>query len=162
MPKILPPQWSEFTSSAAEKRLFSVMKQMPDTDDWTILHSVGIAKHEKQMQGEADFIVIIPSAGTFVLEVKGGGISQENGVWFSVDRNDMKHVIKNPYEEANMAMHSLKDYIIAKSEMKDIGKTVFGFGVVFPNITVHNQLVFPDIADEQIISFLLISVLPVR
>ena len=66
MPKILPPQWSEFTSSAAEKRLFSVMKQMPDTDDWTILHSVGIAKHEKQMQGEADFIVIIPSAGTFV------------------------------------------------------------------------------------------------
>ncbi len=150
MPKILPPQWSEFTSSAAEKRLFSVMKQMPDTDDWTILHSVGIAKHEKQMQGEADFVVIIPSAGTFVLEVKGGGISQENGVWFSVDRNDIKHVIKNPYEEANMAMHSLKDYIIAESEMKDIGKTVFGFGVVFPSITVHNQLVFPDIADEQI------------
>lgn len=45
MPKILPPQWSEFTESSAEKRLFSVLKNMPDTDDWTVLHSVGIAKH---------------------------------------------------------------------------------------------------------------------
>ena len=150
MPKILPPQWSEFTESSAEKRLFSVIKQMPDTDDWTILHSVGIAKHEKQIQGEADFVVVIPSVGSFVLEVKGGGISQESGTWFSVDRNNIKHIIKNPYEEANTAMHSLKDYLITESEIKDIGKTVFGFGVVFPSITVHGQLVFPDVADEQI------------
>ena len=150
MPKILPPQWSEFTESSAEKRLFSVLKNMPDTDDWTVLHSVGIAKHVKQTQGEADFVVVIPSVGTFVLEVKGGGISQENGTWFSVDRNDIKHIIKNPYEEANTAMHSLKKYLIAESEIEDIGKTVFGFGVVFPSITVHGQLVFPDVADEQI------------
>ncbi len=153
MPKILPPYWSESTTSSAEKRLFSVMKQMPDTDEWTILHSVGIAKHDKQIQGEADFVAVIPFEGTFVLEVKGGGIAQENGIWVSIDRNGIKHEIKNPYEEANMAMHSLKDYVITESKPVGLGKTVFGFGVVFPNITVHGQLTFPDIADEQIADY---------
>lgn len=148
MPRMLPTQLSENTQSPAERRLYSLLSRMQETEDWTVLHSVGIAKHSTQSQGEADFVIVIPSKGVFVLEVKGGVVSQENGRWFSCDRDGINHPIKNPYGEANQAMHSLKEYAAVHST--DDQKTLYGFGVVFPDVTIHGSLSFPDLADEQI------------
>ena len=82
MAKMIPERPSEETSSAAERKLFQRFKAMPDTEDWVVLHSLAIAKHMTQSQGEADFAVVIPSYGVFVLEVKGGRISYNNGTWY--------------------------------------------------------------------------------
>ena len=153
MAKMIPERPSEYTKSKAEKSLFSRLQAMDDTDGWTILHSVSIAKHETQSQGEADFVVIIPSAGVFVLEVKGGGISQRDGQWFSRDRNSIVYPIKNPVEEANNAMHSIKDYVINMSSLSNSKKILFGFGVVFPDTSIHGSIQSVEIADEQIADF---------
>ena len=150
---MIPERPSEYTKSKAEIRLFSTFQAMENTEDWTVLHSVSIAKHETQSQGEADFVVIIPSSGVFVLEVKGGGISQRDGNWYSKDRNDAVHSIKNPIEEANNAMHSIKDYVLNLSSLPNIKRVLFGFGVVFPDTSIHGTIRSVEVADEQIADF---------
>ena len=149
MAKMIPSRLSEDTKSAAERKLFHRFEQMPETDDWCVIHSVGLAKHSTQSQGECDFVVIAPGLGTFVLEVKGGMISHQNGAWLSTDRYGVCYKIKNPQVEANEGMHSLINFI-KEHDTEKLQQTLFGFGVVFPDVTVHGQFSFPDLDDLQI------------
>ncbi len=149
MARMIPSSPSEDTKSYAEKMLFPKLRDMPGTEDWTILHSLIIARHATQSQGEADFVVIIPSHGVFVLEVKGGLISQKSGQWTTTNRTG-ESIIKNPIEEANNAMHSVKDYVYAADVPQEIRKAVFGFGVVFPDTTVHGEMDTIEVDGEQI------------
>ncbi len=153
MPKMIPAHVGEFTTSNAEKELFGRFREMPDTDNWTVMHSVGIAKHPTQSQGEADYVVVIPGKGTFTLEVKGGLISFDGDRWYSESRNGEEHVIKDPVEEANHANQAFKDFV-SRSRRGDVddrpGSTLFGFGVLFPDCSVHHEISFVGLADEQI------------
>lgn len=149
MAKLIPGQPGESTTSGAEHKLFRMFLNMKDTEGWTILHSLAIAKHKTQSQGEADFVVIIPSAGVFILEVKGGGISQQNGEWYSTDRHGEVHRIKNPITEANNAMHSIRDHV-SSAASRSLSRLLFGFGVVFPDTGIHGRMRTIEIADEQI------------
>ena len=149
MARMIPLQLNEGTKSAAERKLFKRFQTMPETDDWCIIHSVALARHPSQSQGECDFVVIAPGLGTFVLEVKGGIISCKNNKWFSTDRNGVCNEIKNPQVEANEGMHSLKDFV-KEHDPEKLQLTLFGFGVVFPDVTVHGQFSFPDLDDLQI------------
>ena len=108
MPKMIPARMGENTKSAAEINLFLGFSAMPETENWTILHSVGIAKHPTQSQGEADFVVIIPEKGTFTLEVKGGRIYRERGIWYSQNRHGISNTIKDPIAEASDASQAFK------------------------------------------------------
>lgn len=125
---------------------------MQNTDDWVVMHSVGIAKHITQSQGEADFVIVIPNKGIFTLEIKGGTIEYSDGQWFSTDRYGEKHTINNPYDEANNAMHSLRTFIANHTDngMNDLHKCIYGFGLVFPDSSFHNRFSIPDLSDEQI------------
>lgn len=149
MARMIPSSIDEDTKSSAERKLFTMLRNMPDTDDWYVLHSVGIARHPTQSQGEADFVVIFPDGGTFALEVKGGRISYENGVWYSTDRFGIQNIIKNPVTEANNAMHALMSFI-EKNNAENLQWSLFGFGVVFPDSTVHGRFSIPDLDDYQI------------
>lgn len=149
MARMIPPVIAEDTKSSAEQKIYNLLRDMPDTDDWVVLHSVGIARHPTQSQGEADFIVIFPDGGSFALEIKGGRISFENGVWYSVDRYGVQHQIKNPVAEASNAMHALKAFI-EKNNTKNLEWSLFGFGTVFPDSTVHGRFLIPDLDDLQI------------
>lgn len=151
MAKMIPERPSDGTLSRAERKLYPVFKAMDHTEDWVILHSVAIAKHITQSQGEADFVVIVPGIGTFALEVKGGIISQSNGKWTSTDRNGELHYIKNPVEEANNAIHSIMDYI--RNADAKLDRTLSGFGVVFPDISYHGVIHTVEIADEQVADY---------
>ena len=153
MARMIPARPAEDTKSSAELKLFKRLQAMEDTEDWIVLHSLAIAKHETQSQGEADFLVLIPSAGTFVLEVKGGGISYREGNWFSRDRNGIEYNIKNPVTEASNAMHSIKAYVQENETSRGLARTLFGFGVVFPDTTIHGTMQSVEIADEQIADF---------
>ena len=149
MARMIPASIDENTKSAAERNLFAMLRDMPDTDDWAVLHSVGISRHPTQSQGEADFVVIIPDGGTFALEVKGGGISYEDGIWYSIDRYGIQNIIKNPVDEANNAMHALISFV-EKNNTGSLQWSLFGFGVVFPDSTVHGRFSIPDLDDYQI------------
>ena len=149
MARMIPSRLSDDTKSYAEKVLFYKLQDMEDTDDWTVMHSVGIANHTKQAQGEADFVVVIPNGGVMVLEVKGGRISYHDGQWSSSNRAGTYNI--NPVFEANEAMHSFENYIKDKvSSLDPLSKTMFGFGVVFPDSYFHGEFSIPDLDDFQI------------
>lgn len=152
MAKMIPLSPAEDTRSSAEIHLFRRFQQMPDTDDWTVIHSLKLSRHATQSEGEADFVVIIPNEGVFVLEVKGGRIEYtNNNEWFSIDRNNDKYKIKDPIKEAKDAMYSIADYIKNNDNSGlNLCYCQFGSGIVFPDTTVHGLFRLPDIDDNQI------------
>ena len=146
MARMIPKVIADDVKSSAEKKIFDWFSQMDDeTSDWTILHSVGLIDHTTQIQGEIDFVVIAPKLGVFALEVKGGGVSYHDGKWVSRDRNNVAYDIKNPITEANEGMHSLEMFLGVVSD-----KVLFGFGVMFPNVSIRREWHVPDIAQEQV------------
>ena len=86
MSKMIPSRIDESTLSSAERLVFGLLQNDPDTSDWTVLHSLGLARRENAPYGEIDFVVIIPGEGIVCMEVKGGGVSCENGVWLTRNR----------------------------------------------------------------------------
>ncbi len=151
MARMIPVTCSNETKSKAERILFEEFRSMPGTDDWTVLHSVHIARHPSQSEGEADFTVIIPGRGTFVLEVKGGIIEFENGAWYSTTKAGNVNSIKDPVNEAGEAMHAFTDFIAAEEKYGEhLEKCLFGFGVVFPDSEFRQKDAIPDLDRAQI------------
>jgi len=149
---MIPAAIGEDTLSQAEKTLFELLSAMPDTDGWTVMHSVGIARHPAQSQGEADFVIVIPGSATLTLEVKGGLISMHEGRWYSLDIYENSHTIKDPVTEASLANQAFKAFVSRNSQNASeyLERTIFGFGVAFPECTFHDQVELVDLADEQI------------
>ena len=57
---MIPSVISPDVKSDAEKRIFKWFKDAPGTDDWIVLHSLGLAYHSTLIHGETDFVVIAP------------------------------------------------------------------------------------------------------
>lgn len=151
MAKMIPKTISLHTKSRAEKDFFALLQNDPDTKDWIVLHSVQIAKHNIKIQGEIDFIVIIPKRGIFAVEVKGGRIHYQDGIWTTTNIHGECNRIY-PVEEAINAMFSLRDYVNVHLpfEYNDLKNCLWGFCLVFPDCHFGGESVLPDLATEQI------------
>jgi hypothetical protein len=75
--------------------------------------------HEKYLrEGEADFVVLDPTHGMLILEVKGGEIhyDENNHTWFRrSDRGVMKALNKDPFAQAESNCHALAAQIRERS-----------------------------------------------
>jgi len=132
---MIPSEFDDSTVSAAERRFFELLKHDPDTADWTVLHSLGLARRGKKPFGEIDFVVIIPSEGIFCLEVKGGGVSCHDGVWQTADRKSFVHSIKrSPFAQAREGMFALRDAVLNRAPAGFPSGIVFGYAVVMPDV----------------------------
>jgi hypothetical protein len=118
-----------------ERVIFEMLKRDSFTQDWIILHSLNLAEHTSRLYGEIDFLLLIPNAGIFVLEVKGGDVRCIDGIWYFIDRHGNVHKNKSPFNQAREAMFSLQTEI--KREFGIIhrfNKIQFGFFVAFPQV----------------------------
>ena len=132
MARMIPRIISPDIKSEAEKHVFKLFRDTPGTEDWIVIHSLGIAHHRSLLFGEADFLVLIPFKGLFALEVKGGRVRVNDGIWNFTDRNghtDSK--ARGPFEQVNDAVFSVVDYI--KSNLDEAHRHLsglfFGTGV---------------------------------
>ena len=109
MIKMLPTEYDPKTPPG-EKRLFSLIKEQLAGEDWTALHSLGIAKHVTQIEGEADFLLVIPGKGILIIEVKSHlSVSRDaNGFW--ILGND-KPTQRSPFKQARGQVHSIRQYL---------------------------------------------------
>jgi hypothetical protein len=95
-----------------EKMLYQALARSKDTDEWTVLHSVGIADHVKNPQGEADFVVIGPNLGILIIEVKSHDyVHFEEGVWHL---GSQKPDTRGPIKQASQAKYSIRQYLERK------------------------------------------------
>ena len=83
---MIPSAISPDVKSNAERHIFEWFENAKDTEDWVVLHSLGIVNHNKYIHGEVDFFVMIPMLGIFALEVKGGRVKRTDGIWSFTDK----------------------------------------------------------------------------
>jgi hypothetical protein len=130
MAQMSPPIFDPGPKLKGEKRVFQKLRQT--SDQFRVLHSLNIAKHKNQIEGEADFVVLAPTYGIFIIEVKGGRLKFQNGQWISMKGTDKIVYPKSPHDQAKGNMYSIQESIHKKfPEMKDV---LMAWGVVFPSI----------------------------
>lgn len=133
IPSVLSPE----IKSNAERKIFEWFQCAPGTDKWIVLHSLGIATHNKVIYGETDFLVLAPHLGIFALEVKGGRVKRENGLWYFTNRyGKTNQKSRGPFEQAKDGIFSIVDAMKKRVDMEHyrVTKVLFGYGVMFPDI----------------------------
>jgi hypothetical protein len=113
------------TTSAAEVALFERLRdELPAS--WVVLHSVGLADHEKKPWAEIDFVVVGPP-GVLCLEVKGGKVSRSHGEWWFGSHTKRE----GPFEQAKTAHFALRNYLVNADRRLD--DALMGWAVVIPD-----------------------------
>jgi hypothetical protein len=122
--------------SAAERRLFEILKTVDLGPHWTAYHSLNCSEHAYKHWAEIDFLILGPE-GALVLEVKGGRVTLRDGIWIFKDRDDREHLSsEGPFNQARSAMYALRDLLSDRYRVAAVvrERLVFGFGVVFPDV----------------------------
>jgi superfamily I DNA/RNA helicase len=142
MAKLSPPYIDKDCKSTGEKMMFDMLKNDCFTKDWIVLHSVNLAQHTKRIYGEIDFLLLIPNAGIFVMEVKGGDVRCKDGEWEFINRYGKLNKNKSPFNQARDAMFSLKAEIGKEFGSKHkFTRIQFGFFVAFPQVVFDKHSV---------------------
>ncbi|WP_264511642.1 nuclease-related domain-containing DEAD/DEAH box helicase [Flavobacterium sp. N1719] len=143
MAKLLPPYIDKNCKSTAEKLIFDIFKNSPFTKDWIVLHSLNLSQHTVRLYGEIDFLIMIPNAGVFVMEVKGGDVKCIDGVWHFTNRFKNTNTSNiGPFNQARDAMFSLRSAIEKEFGKKHkFSKILYGFLCAFPHINFDKHSV---------------------
>jgi len=143
MARMIPPEVDPETKSEAERKVFFRL-QAELSSEWIVLHSLNIKDHPRQPWGEIDFVVIGPS-GVYCLEVKGGRVKREDGVWHYIDRNNhVARELRGPFEQVQAATQALTTYI--KGKRPDLKHVPVMSGVVVPDSILQGD--GPDIVRQ--------------
>ncbi|MGX9671171.1 NERD domain-containing protein [Mycobacterium sp. HM-7] len=109
---MMPPYCPD-NAPPGELALFNALATAPGTDAWIVLHSLAIASHVRQVEGEADFVVIVPDHGIVVVEVKSHSVIErlDDGRW---KLGNHAPTPRSPFQQASEAMYSVRDYLSAR------------------------------------------------
>jgi hypothetical protein len=121
--------------SPAEARVYGALRDQLSSDV-TVLYSVpwiAPGRRGEVRDGEADFVVIDPSHGILILEVKGGTVEVASGGRWST-RGPAGEIIPitNPFTQGVTSKNVLKNQIDAIPGV-DISGVTFGHGVILPD-----------------------------
>jgi len=107
MAHFIPPTFDPRRTPPGEKRVFRDLQECPGTENWKVLHSFDLPDHIRQVEGEIDFLIIIPGEGIVCLEVKSHERigRTENGLWLLGNKTE----VRGPFKQASEAMHSLRN-----------------------------------------------------
>lgn len=135
MATMIPPAYLDATSSKAEKKIFALFQRDTTTSDWTVFHSLNLSVDSCRRYGELDFVLLIPAVGIVCLEVKGGGISCDSGIWSSTGADGVRHELKrSPFAQARANMFSLRERLEKQfGKHHEICSLPMGFIAVFPD-----------------------------
>ena len=110
VPDLLAPE----VKSQAEANLFHEFKDTQTDGKYIILHSLGLSEHVHNIFGEIDFVIIC-SSGVLCVEVKGGEVSCNNGIWEFVNRYGKKNQkTEGPFQQVQGNMQSLRTYLLKR------------------------------------------------
>ncbi len=137
MAKMIPPIIDPEVKSNAERTIYKWFENL-EWKNCVVLHSLGIAHHEKNIFGEIDFVVI-STEGILCIEVKGGQVYKKDGVWYFKNRfghENKKHT--GPFEQAQGNMHSLRSELQKRLNKSDsIVRCHYACCVMTPDCTIN-------------------------
>ncbi len=101
------PQHPDFASEAEREVWLRLVQELP-------AHATIIAnweRAERVEEYESDLIVVWPGKGIFIIEVKGGYVTEDAaGHWWSTDRFGERHAI-DPFHQARRNAHAIEHYV---------------------------------------------------
>ena len=114
MAKMIPTAVSDFHGSIGEEKVYESLAQLPD--DYVVFHSVHwnrVRSNGGVDWGEADFAVFHPDRGLLVIEVKSGGISCHDGVWYQTNTltGERIRMKRPPMVQAERSKYQFKDLL---------------------------------------------------
>lgn len=132
MAKMYPKTFPEDSLSSGERKVFEYLKEYAP-QDWFVLHSFRLPKHKAVVFGEADFVVIAPQFGVFILEIKSGGVGFDGSEWIFVNRNhEMTYKKRGPFQQGHDAMFEVERIIVEKLGSSYCRTNIlYGYGVIF-------------------------------
>jgi len=139
MARMIPPVF--LGTSPGERLLFQRLEADAGAADWTVLHSVEIARHVRQVQGEIDFVVIVPRLGVLCVEVKAHTRVRRDasGLW---RLGSLPASSKSPFQQASQGMHSLRKFLLDLG--MDLRHVPFWSAVWFTHAPVSRRPVSPE------------------
>ncbi len=142
--------------SNAERKAFEAFSGSLG-DDWEILASIDYLHDEAHSgiirEGEFDLLLFHPEKGILLVEVKGGGIEYDGRRdWYSIDREGIRHRIKNPFAQVKGAARCIVD-ILQKSELFNSNKLPIpvAYSVFFPDVKWDEEQPLPLDAKQELI-----------
>lgn len=112
MARLMPPFFPN-DSPPGEQSIYQALASSADTDGWIVLHSLNIAEHVRNPEGEADFVVIAPMLGLLVIEVKSHDeIDFRDGAWYLGNRPP---TTRGPFTQASQAMYSIRKGLLRRN-----------------------------------------------
>lgn len=136
------PHWLPQDVVPGERIVFERLKDDPIAQDWIVLHSYTLSRHLRQERGEIDFVVIAPSLGVMVVEVKSHLTVSFDGLWH-LGQDEPTNI--GPIKQAEGNMYSLKRIITESG--RDI--PAIDFCVIFPRAQFSQSS--PEWHDWQVI-----------
>lgn len=148
---VMIPSTIAHDCSPGERDAFRRLATVTGIDDWIVLHSLDVARHRRQVSGEIDFVIIVPTLGVLCLEIKACSSLRRDGAGAWYYGTDSKPDYRGPFKQASEAMHSIRGRVVKRRP--DLSKVVFWSGVLFPYVTFrteseewHNWQVIDDAA----------------
>ena len=132
---MIPPHWHDKTPRS-EQRVFGLLQNDSQTEDWIVFHSLNLKQSGTQPYGEVDFVVIIPGAAVFCLEVKGGRVACKDGTWTTTDAAGATFPLKrSPFSQAQEGMHEVRKALEERLDRcQEFYRVPFGYAVVFTDV----------------------------
>ena len=120
------------TGSNGEVKVFNMFKDKL-SDEWIVIHSYNI--NNDTDENEIDFVLIHRDIGVLAVEVKGGGVHLKDREWYTIDRNNKKEKIQDPYRQVGNNKTKLY-YELEKLKDDKIINT--SYVVIFPDVNRVN------------------------
>ncbi|MEU8039485.1 NERD domain-containing protein [Streptosporangium sp. NPDC049078] len=131
--RIIPNEISVNVKSTAERRVFAQLKALPDHNG-VALHSVNLPEHAYKRLGEVDFVIITPDV-LLIVEVKGGSISQRDGMWHIGSRyHPLAVKAEGPFDQARSGMFELERELKQAIGDSRMAKVATGFLVITTDV----------------------------
>jgi len=109
MPRMIPSSPRQGTNGS-ERRVFGALETVMDRPDWVVFHGLVVRRHVERLQGEADFVVVVPGRGVVVIEVKNPrSVDYHEGQW---TLDGTPHPGRSPLEQVDGAVRSIRSYLL--------------------------------------------------
>jgi hypothetical protein len=111
MAHLIPPDFPQGTSPG-EVLLFESLREEAVGAGWTVLHSLHLPNHVRQVEGEADFVVLMPGRGVLCIEVKSHLTADYvDGAWHLGAHASPDY--RGPFRQAELAARSVKQKVVS-------------------------------------------------
>lgn len=131
------PAYCPDSAPPGERAVYGALATGADTHGWCVLHSLGIADHVRQVEGEADFVVIVPGKGLLVIEVKSHRSVNllDDGRW---QLGNDRPTERGPFQQAKEAMYSIRRYL--ERRQVDLRSIPVLYAVWFTHVRARTML----------------------